>query len=78
MRGEVVDWEPATDTRTMVSVRVTECLPAGLGMDAFGDTGAAARQDFHRKITSFRHCRIWGMSPAQQQAIREVFGEQEP
>jgi len=73
MRSEIIDWEPA-DPKTTVSVRVTERLPEGLGMNAFlgRDRGGAVPPDFRSKI-GFRHRRIWGLSPAERQALHAVF-----
>jgi hypothetical protein len=73
MRGEVTAWEPANGGRTTVTVRITERLTDGLGMDAFAHGVSEAAMDLYRAINAYRHRRIWGLSRGQRQAVYDVF-----
>jgi hypothetical protein len=56
-----------------MSVRIVERLPNGLGLRAFAARGSEAARDLHRLIAGYLHCRIWGLSPDQRQALNELF-----
>ena len=73
MRSEIIDWEPA-DPKTTVSVRVTERLPEGLGMNVFlSRTGGLLYPTIFVAKSVVRHRRIWGLSPAERQALHAFF-----
>src|SRR4051794_30834208 len=59
MRGEVTAWEPANGGKITVTVRITERLTNGRGMDAFTHGGSEAAMGLYRAINAYRHRRIW-------------------
>src|SRR5690349_20661623 len=73
MRGEVTEWGSASGGRTIVSVRITQELPDGVGVRAFSERDSEVARNLHRSIASYRHCLNWELTSDQRRVLDEVF-----
>jgi hypothetical protein len=73
MHGTVISWQPADGGRTSVTIQVRESVSTGLSMDALGEFTSDVARRLHRRVHGMRHRRIWGLSPAEDDVLREAF-----
>lgn len=73
MRGRLTSWERAASSLIRAHVHIDARLSSGLGMDDLGEIHAEAARGLYSRVSRERRRRIWGLLPAERQALLDIF-----